>query len=248
MPLDPREKIIAALDVRRAEDAYPLIEQFAPHITTVKIGLGLITSGEHRAVISRAHNYRMKVFLDGKFNDTPRTVADAAQGAADLGVWMFSIHVAGGGSMMAAAMKHRGDALVIGVTVLTSLSDGDGNTRNRPSHIFGARAAKKVITFANDAFDAGLHGITCSPKELPLLAKKEYFDELLFVVPGIRPIWAPARGQRRMGTPVGAFAAGANYEVIGSPITKPPRKIGTPADALQRIIATVELAGASPQL
>lgn len=169
------------------------------------------------------------MFLDGKFDDIPNTVGEAAAAASGLGVAMFNVHASAGVEAMMAAVQNKGASQVLAVTVLTSLEENNAHL------IFGAPSKAKVLQLARDAKIAGVDGIICSPQELELLGKQKELAGLLKVTPGVRPEWAAAGDQKRIMTPGDAIVAGATALVIGRPITKPPQEVGTPADAARRI-------------
>jgi orotidine-5'-phosphate decarboxylase len=172
-----------------------------------------------------------QVFLDLKYHDIPNTVAAAVRAAADLEVWMVNVHVAGGSRMMQAAREalegreHR--PLLIGVTVLTSMSEDDlaelGYTET---------PAERVQRLAGIARASGLDGVVCSAQESSML-REACGGEFTLVTPGIRLAGDDAGDQRRVVTPVDAVAAGSDYLVIGRSITRAQDPIGT----LQRIHA-----------
>ena len=124
--------------------------------------------------------------------------------------------------------------LVLAVTVLTSLGEYDTYL------IFGAPSKAKVLQFARDAKIAGCDGIICSPQELEFLGNYPELRGLLKVVPGIRPKWSVTGDQKRIMTPSDAIKAGADYLVIGRPITNPPKEVGSSVEAVKRIIEEIE--------
>jgi orotidine-5'-phosphate decarboxylase len=142
---------------------------------------------------------------------------------------MFNVHASAGIEAMRVAVNNKRESLVLAVTILTSLEEDNAHL------IFGAPIKAKVLQFARDAEIAGVDGIICSSKELELLAGQEELRGLIKVTPGIRPEWATAGDQKRVMTPGEAIKAGADYLVIGRPITKPPEEIGSPVDAAQKI-------------
>jgi orotidine-5'-phosphate decarboxylase len=232
---EPQDRIIVALDVPTAADAEQLVRQLEFFVGAFKVGLELISAiGGPNAVrcVQRAGG---RVFYDGKFHDIPNTVAGAVRGVVRQGVSMLNVHCSGGIPMMRAAVENRGEAMVLGVTVLTSLDEAQTH------HVYGELPRGKVLQLAFDAQAAGLDGVICSPQELALL-KREDLGNLIKVTPGVRPTWAPADDQKRVMTPGEAVAAGADYLVIGRPITKPPAGIGSPVDAVKRIVEEIELA------
>lgn len=231
--MHPKDRIIVALDVPTLEAAENLVVTLAPYVGAFKVGLELLTAaGPDAARMVRFHGGQ--VMYDAKFHDIPNTMAGAAKSVARLGVKMFTMHASATREGMAAAVKESGMSLTLAVTVLTSMSDEDSQ------HVFGSGAAAKVATFAADALRAGADGIVCSPKEIALIRGNADLGNLLLVVPGIRPAWAQAADQKRTMTPGEAVAAGADYLVIGRPITAPPKEIGDPERAAQMIVQEIE--------
>ena len=177
-----------------------------------------------------------EVFLDLKFHDIPNTVAGAVRAAAELGVWMVNVHVAGGRRMMEAAgealhgRSHR--PLLIGVTVLTSMSDQDLAELG-----YADSPHERVLRLAALAAVSGLDGVVCSALEAQDL-RRERGDGFCLVTPGIRMAGDDAGDQRRVVTPSDAIAMGANYLVIGRSITSAV----DPLVALQRVHAELGLA------
>ena len=145
-----------------------------------------------------------------------------------MGVRMFNVHASAGKEAILQAVANKRNSLVLGVTVLTSI-DGDECVS-----IFGEEPRDKVIEFATMLVDAEADGVICSPQELEAL---KVFDPgvLLRVTPGVRPKWAAIGDQKRVMTPGEAIKAGADYLVIGRPITKPPPEIGGPVEAAKKI-------------
>lgn len=231
--MEPKDRIIVALDVSGLDKAESLVKELAPYVGCFKVGLQLLTSVGAPKVVEFLHNLGGKVFLDGKFDDIPNTVGEAAVAASGLGVAMFNVHASAGIEAMMAAVQNKGSSQVLAVTVLTSLEE------NNAYLIFGAPSKAKVLQLARDAKIAGVDGIICSPQELELLGKQKELAGLLKVTPGVRPEWAAAGDQKRIMTPGDAIAAGATALVIGRPITKPPQEVGTPADAAKRIAAEI---------
>ncbi|MNV73503.1 Orotidine 5'-phosphate decarboxylase [compost metagenome] len=159
------------------------------------------------------------VFLDLKFHDIPNTVAKAVAASAELGVWMVNVHASGGERMMRAAREALlpyGDKapLLIGVTVLTSMEQSDMAPLG-----LDVSPAEQVIRLATLAKTAGLDGVVCSAEEASAL-KTLLGSDFKLVTPGIRPSGAAAGDQRRVMTPLAAVEAGADYLVIGRPITQ----------------------------
>lgn len=252
--MEAKDKIIVAVDVDDLRKAKKLINDLAPYVGCFKIGLELISSVGGPQAVNFVHNLRGEVFYDGKFDDIPNTVGRAAKAISELGVKMFNLHASASVEAMMEAVKNRAEAprtikehdeevlnihvwrkpLVLAVTVLTALEENNAHL------IFGAPIKAKVLQFARDAKIAGCDGIICSPQELEFLGKHSELNDLLRVVPGIRPKWSVKDDQKRITTPADAIKAGADYLVIGRPITDPSKEVGSPIDAVKSIIDEIE--------
>jgi len=239
--MDAKERIIIALDVGTKREALALAEALGEALI-FKIGLELFTA-EGPALLDKAVRMGKKPFLDLKFHDIPNTVAGAVRSATRHGVHMLTLHASGGKEMMAAAARAareesartgKGRPILLGVTVLTSLKDDELQRIG-----FAHAVADQVLRLAVLAKDAGLDGVVCSPHEIEII-KKECGRDFLVVTPGIRPAWAAAQDQKRIMTPAEALGKGADYLVIGRPVTGAP----SPGDAFLRILA--EMAGSGP--
>ncbi len=221
-----RNPIIAALDVHDAEAALNLARQLAPTVGVFKIGKELFVSAGPD-IVRAIREEGGAVFLDLKFHDIPNTVARAVAAAARLDVTMLTIHTSGGRDMMvaaeSAAQEMDNPPLVLGVTVLTSM---DGNDLSEIG--LAEDPAAQVNRLAQLAAEAGLRGLVCSPREISTL-RKVLPREVQLVTPGIRPKGSDADDQKRTLTPAEAIAAGADWLVIGRPITaaKDPRAAAT---------------------
>ena len=221
-------KIIVALDYADAASAMALVNQLDPALCKLKVGKELFTAAGPQFVEKLvAKNF--KVFLDLKFHDIPNTVASACKVASNLGVWMLNVHASGGSAMMQAALEGVNKAshqpYLIAVTVLTSMNQAS-------LHEIGIETSVEdhVLKLAKLTESAGLHGVVCSALEAQLL-KKHLKNEFLLVTPGIRPASANLDDQSRVLTPSQALQMGANYLVIGRPITQAPQ----PHEALMNI-------------
>ncbi|MFK5968513.1 MAG: orotidine-5'-phosphate decarboxylase [Candidatus Marithrix sp.] len=208
--------IIIALDFPKPELALELIEKLEHKRCRVKIGKELFTrSGP--ALVEKLIAKGFKVFLDLKYHDIPNTVANACSIAADLGVWMVNIHALGGRDMMLAAReaidKHTTKPLLIAVSILTSLAQDDLTAVGLQGTV-----ADNVLRLANLANNCGLDGMVCSPLEITMLRKNILNNNFKLVTPGIRPVTV-SDDQKRTMTPVQALQNGADYLVIGRPIT-----------------------------
>ena len=232
MTPSPADRIIIALDVPTKEEGIALVGRLED-ARTFKIGLELFTA-EGPALFRKLKVLRKDIFLDLKLHDIPNTVAGAVRSAYRHGVQMMTVHTSGGREMMAKAAeaaRAAADAgkgpkpILLGVTVLTSLKGPDLEEVG-----MGPDVASQVLRLAGLAKAAGLDGVVCSPQEIEVL-RREYGRELIIVTPGIRPVWAAAQDQKRIMTPAEAVAKGADYLVIGRPITGAP----SPNEAFLRI-------------
>jgi orotidine-5'-phosphate decarboxylase len=218
------KRIIVALDAPEMDAALALARRLDPRLCRVKVGKELFTAAGP-AVVDALQQRGFDVFLDLKYHDIPNTVAGACRAAARLGVWMVNVHASGGEAMMRAAREAVAGAarppLVIAVTILTSLADADLEAVG-----FAGSAADNAVRLARLARASGLDGVVCSAQEAARLREATGADFLL-VTPGIR-LEGDARGdQARVVTPVEATRAGANYLVIGRPITGSPDPVAT---------------------
>ncbi|WP_250462669.1 orotidine-5'-phosphate decarboxylase [Microbulbifer litoralis] len=225
--------VIVALDYDNADAALAMADQLDPARCRVKVGKELFTAAGPELVRSLVER-GFEVFLDLKFHDIPNTVAKAVKAAAELGVWMVNVHASGGARMMEAALEALqplGDnrPLLIGVTVLTSTAPEElaatGVSRS---------LGEQVAFLAGQVKDCGLDGVVCSAQEARAL-RRQCGADFALVTPGIRPAGAAADDQRRIVTPAQALEWGADYLVIGRPITAADR----PAEALNGILADI---------
>lgn len=206
------DALIVALDVPTAKEAKALVEQIGDAASFYKIGLELAMTPDYFALLDWLVAQDKRVFCDLKLHDIPATVGRAVARLADSGADLLTIH-AGQAAMLEAAAKARaGDLRLLVVTLLTSINQQDlmdmGVART---------PLDQVIANAEMAETAGIDGVVCSGHELPML-REEYGDELLTVVPGIRPTGVDAGDQQRVMTPGQAIAAGANHIVVGRAI------------------------------
>jgi orotidine-5'-phosphate decarboxylase len=181
-----------------------------------------------KAVQSRGSS----VFLDLKFHDIPNTVAHAVRSAADLGVSMTTLHASGGPVMLEAAAKAalasgNSELLLLAVTVLTSMDAAQLSSTG-----IGVDPKEQVLRLAGLASAAGIGGIVCSPLEVSAI-RESLGNKLRIVTPGVRPTWAAAGDQKRVMTPSEAVAAGADWLVIGRPITASEN----PKEAYAKVVA-----------
>mgnify|MGYP001495870138 FL=1 len=202
--------IIVAIDETTFERASEVIEHLDSKKCMVKIGSVAFNAMGHK-IISFASEKGFEIFLDLKLHDIPNTVKKSIQGLISLPINMLTIHTSGGKDMMMAAMEAvSGTQIkVFGVTALTSLNNDD------TKYIFQRTTSEQVNAMLDLAEDAGIDGVVCSPHELELVSNR---DNLLSITPGIR-LHKSNDDQKRVMTPKEAIHLGANYLVIGRPIT-----------------------------
>jgi len=253
MNLQPEERIIVAADVSNLSALEELLQRLDGRCRFVKVGLQLLTAVGAPAIVARLNHYDVRVFLDGKLCDIPNTVGEAAKETAELGVYMFNVHATCGIEAMAAAATNKGASKLLAVTLLTSLSadnvvemgwyDRPVSGKTSPVHMGkeqqAAFMASVVARLAQNAYAAGCDGIICSPADLPYLMCLEGVRNMIKVCPGVRPAWSATGDQKRFTTPAQAIENGADYLVIGRPITGAEN----PAEAFDRVYK--EIAGVS---
>lgn len=215
-----RPGIIAALDTPEAARAEAWAQAVAPHVGLVKVGLELFCA-EGPAVVRRIAAHR-PVFLDLKFHDIPNTVAGAVRSVCATRPAMLTLHGGGGTAMIEAARRAAEDAAgeerpaILAVTVLTSFTAA-GLAETGVS----GGPTQQVLRLARLALEAGADGLVCSPQEVSRL-RDAFGDKPLLVVPGVRPAGSERGDQARVATPEETVAAGADWLVIGRPITGAP--------------------------
>ena len=225
-----------ALDFPSPLQALELAGRLDPALCRVKVGKELFTRAGPQ-IVSELNGLGFQVFLDLKFHDIPNTVAGACRAAAELGVWMLNVHAFGGPEMMDAARRALDESspgpILIAVTVLTSLDEGNLRTIG----VAGA-PRESVVRLARLAADCGLDGVVCSAEELVDL-RHTMGSDFLLVTPGIRPGGVAHGDQRRVATPEEASMRGADYLVIGRPVTA----ARDPGEALRAIDASLRTTG-----
>ena len=232
----PADRVFVALDTPDMDGALSLAGSLAGVVGGIKLGKAFFTANGPQGV-RRAAAAGLPVFLDLKFHDIPNTVADAVRAALSLAPVMLTVHASGGAAMMRAAADAAREAganrpLVLGVTVLTSLGAEDLAATGLAGPV-----PDQVMRLARLAQASGLDGVVCSAREAAAL-RAECGADFKLVVPGIRPAGAAAGDQKRTATPAEAMAAGADYLVIGRPVTG----AGDPAQAARTIIDEIEAA------
>ena len=219
------EKIIVALDVATEKEALALMVLLSGEVGAFKIGLQSYTTTGPGLI--RAAFLLGPVFLDLKLHDIPNTVAKAVESAGKLGVKMLTIHLSGGSEMIRAAVAARSnDLLLLGVTVLTSSTD-----ETLAEIGIAEKTSEHVLRLARLGVANGIDGLVASPHEARML-RAEFGDKIKIVTPGIRPAGSDPGDQKRFATPREAIDAGADYLVIGRPVTG----AADPKAAVQRVV------------
>jgi orotidine-5'-phosphate decarboxylase len=216
------ERLLCAIDTIDLDSAVTTAESLKDLVGGIKLGLEFF-SAHGPAGVTAIAACGLPIFLDLKFFDIPNTVAGAIRGTSGLNPFMLTVHIGGGDAMLRAAMAassrlaSQNDGrrpLVIGISVLTSFDEADIEAVGvRPT------LSEQVNRLAAMALANGLDGVVCSAHEIADL-RNSFGDELKLVVPGIRPAWSSADDQKRIVTPAEALRLGADYLVIGRPITR----------------------------
>jgi orotidine-5'-phosphate decarboxylase len=228
-----RDRLIVALDVPDAEIAWGLIDRLAGHVGMFKVGSQLFTAagpGFVHEIVGRGES----VFLDLKFHDIPNTVAGAVSSASRLGVSLIDVHGLGGRAMLEAAVGALPamNTRLLAITILTSHDEQSLGQIGVNGSVHDS-----VRRLALLARDAGLDGVVASAREVELI-REACGPDFLIVTPGIRPAGTASGDQVRAATPAEALGAGADYLVVGRPITA----ADDPATAADRIVAEMERA------
>jgi orotidine-5'-phosphate decarboxylase len=231
--LHPHERTFVALDTTDLVYALDLANALSGHVGGMKVGKEFFTACGPDGVRA-VTDCGMPVFLDLKFHDIPNTVAGAVKASLALSPCMVNVHACGGETMMRAAAQSaeaagEGRPLVLGVTVLTSMDESDLQGIGVESSV-----SDQVLRLASLAQFSGMDGVVCSAREVEDL-REHLGKEFKLVVPGIRPQWASSDDQKRIVTPAAAIAIGADYLVIGRPITG----AGDPVEAADKIAAEI---------
>lgn len=227
-------KLIVSIDTTSILTVNQLIPQIKDHVDGVKFGMEYFYANGWSSV-KMMERLGIPIFLDVKLHDIPNTVAKTIKGLANvLNISMLTVHTAGGKEMLMAArdaaQAFQIPPLLLGVTILTSLSDINQIGFHRS-------ISDQVMLMAQLAVESGIQGIVCSPHEIHPI-KQKFGNQLKLVVPGIRPQGENAHDQKRIMTPEEAANLGADYLVIGRPITESPNPQAA-AKRIQEAILTV---------
>jgi len=232
--MNARDRLIVALDVPQGDAARALLERVAGHVGLFKVGSQAFTAAGPelvREIVGRGE----KVFLDLKFHDIPNTVAGAVASASRLGVSLVDVHGLGGRAMMEAAVGAL-PAMGTRLLAITILTSHDEDTLGEIG--VNGSMAESVRRLAQLAKEAGADGVVASPHEVALV-REACGSDFLIVTPGIRPAGVALGDQARAATPAAALAAGADYLVVGRPITG----AADPAAAADAIVREMEGGG-----
>lgn len=233
------QPILCALDTKEISTATELAEQVRPYVGGIKLGLEFFVSHGPKGV-KALQALRMPIFLDLKLHDIPNTVAQAVDAATSSGIFMLTVHATGGKSMLRAARDAADEAakrynvtrpLLLAVTVLTSLEQEDLNQIGVERSI-----SEQVSNLAKFAQENGMDGVVCAAPEISAV-RKTCGTNFKIIVPGLRPLDSATNDQKRVMTPQAARASGADYLVIGRPITA----AADPAAAAAAIAASIAL-------
>lgn len=233
--ISPVDRIFCAIDTPKLDDALLLADLLSGEIGTLKLGKEFFTANGPEGVCKVAA-FGHKIFLDLKYHDIPTTVAGAIRATKRLECEVLTVHASGGSAMLRAAVEAANDlgescSKIVAVTVLTSLNDSDLEAVGQVGTV-----SEQVLHLARLAEACGLNGVVCSPWEVRALRSKMQEDFAL-VVPGVRPEWAGDDDQKRVMTPGQAVAAGADYLVIGRPITRAPDPVGAARRIVDEMVA-----------
>ncbi len=233
-PIPPEERLIFALDVPGPDEARRLVEALGDSVRFYKLGLELFMAGAYFELVDWLIARGAKVFVDLKFFDIPETVAGAVRRLDGRGVTFATVH--GNQRMLEAACHAKGDVKILGVTVLTSLDQGDLDDLG-----FRTDVQSLVLSRARRALEAGCDGVVTSGLEAEAI-RSELGERLMIVMPGIRPVWndrdeSAGDDQKRTVDVEEAFERGADYLVVGRPIRNAPDPRKAAEDIQRRIKA-----------
>lgn len=231
MNSNPTNPIICAIDTTDVAAAKSMVQAVRASVGAIKLGLEFFTANGAAGAASVVSD--TPLFLDLKFHDIPNTVAGAIRATKNINAFMMTVHTQGGKAMMQAAAKAAKDLphqpMIIGVTILTSMTQADLEDIGLKNSV-----AEQVKKLASLAQESGLDGVVCSPHEIEII-RATCGKDFKLIVPGIRPEGTAHGDQKRVMTPKEALSKGADYLVIGRPITEAEN----PALAARNILASL---------
>jgi len=231
VPLNPRDRLIVALDLPTAREAEAMVERLGDAATFYKVGYQLAFAGGLSFVEGLIRGGK-RVFLDMKLHDIENSVGKGVESVARLGVTFLTVHAYPQTMKAAVAARQGSDLKILAVTVLTSYDDIDLAEAGYSTNVEALVARR-----AQQAQDLGVDGLVCSPEEASPL-RLVVGPDMLFVTPGVRPLGTARGDQKRVATPGQAIKAGANYLVVGRPITE----ADDPKAAAQAIVEEIKAA------
>ena len=231
MPLNPRDRLIVALDLPTAREAEAMVERLGDSATFYKVGYQLAFAGGLSFVEGLIRGGK-RVFLDMKLHDIENSVGKGVESVARLGVTFLTVHAYPQTMKAAVAARQGSELKILAVTVLTSYDDIDLAEAGYSTNVEALVARR-----AQQAQDLGVDGLVCSPEEASPL-RLVVGPDMLFVTPGVRPLGTARGDQKRVATPGQAIKAGANYLVVGRPITE----ADDPKAAAQAVVEEIKAA------
>lgn len=237
--MNPKDRLIVALDFDSERKAMKMVERLKRDVRFFKVGLELFLAAG-AGITDKIMETGSEVFLDLKFHDIPNTALKAAVIATRLEVYMLNVHALGGYEMMknvAEAVESEADRLsirkpkILAVTVLTSMDE-----KALKNVGIDVNIKREVLKLAKMAQVAGLDGVVASPKEVAAI-RKEFGRQFLIVTPGVRPVRGKPNDQKRVATPREAVEAGADFIVVGRPVTEAK----DPTEAARNIVKSLRI-------
>lgn len=246
-PTCAKDRIILALDVETLEEVESLVTELRDYVGYFKIGLPLIVNYGFEAVrlIERLGG---KCYYDSKFHDIPNTVQKACIGLVKNNIHFFNVHIQGGSKMIAGSVKaakatakrlEKEPPIILGVTLLSSFGQ-----RTLTTELCVEKSIEDfVVQLAKVAYDSGLDGVVASAEEAKKIRKEINDDNFIIVCPAIRPTWSSVNDQVRVDTPRDAILSGADYMIVGRPITTADNKVAAAKLIIDEISTVLEESG-----
>ena len=243
-PKEPKDRIILALDVETLEEVESLVTELKDYVGYFKIGLPLIVSFGFEA-IKLIEKLGGKCYYDSKFHDIPNTVQKACISLVKNNIHFFSVHIQGGSKMIAGSVKaakatakrlEKEPPIILGVTLLSSF----GQKTLTTELCVEKRIDEFVEQLAEVAYNSGLDGVIASAEETKKIRKKIKDKNFITVCPAIRPTWSSVNDQVRVDTPRDAIIAGADYMIIGRPITMAENRVAAAKLIIDEITNALE--------